>query len=189
MSNTAEDQSFNNINLQTHPFRFKEFECCRFNNCNFARAGLSNFRFVECTFTDCDLSNAKLGATTLNDIHFVNCKLLGLHFQDCSEFLFSVAFENSVLNFSSFYGRQLKKTVFKNTLLQEVDFTDANLAGAVFEKCDLMKAVFDNTVLEKADFRTAINYSIDPERNKVKKAKFDRLGLTGLLGKYDIEVS
>src|SRR6476620_6623664 len=120
MSNASEGQSFNNINFLTHPLTLKEYEACTFNNCNFARADLSNFRFVECSFSDCHVSNAKLGATTLNDVRFINCKLLGLHFEDCSEFLFSVAFENSSLNFSSFYGRQLKKTIFKNTLLQEV---------------------------------------------------------------------
>jgi fluoroquinolone resistance protein len=43
-------------------------------------------------------------------------------------------------------------------------------------------------LLEKADFRTAYNYSIDPEKNRIKKAKFSIFGVTGLLDKYDIEI-
>jgi hypothetical protein len=42
--------------------------------------------------------------------------------------------------------------------------------------------------LEKADFRTAFNYSINPETNRIKKAKFSKEGLNGLLDKYDIEI-
>ena len=184
-----EDETIENMDFIAIPFTSKEYEGCKFLHCSFAKADLSNFRFVECSFTDCDWSNAKLLTTTLNDIRFVDCKLLGLHFESCSDFLFSVSFQNCTLNFSSFYQRQLKKTVFKNSVLQEVDFTDADLTGSVFDTCDLGKAVFDNTILEKVDFRTAYNYAIDPERNKLKKAKFDRIGLAGLLGKYDIDIS
>jgi hypothetical protein len=42
--------------------------------------------------------------------------------------------------------------------------------------------------MEKADFRSAFNYSINPEINRIKKAKFSLTGLQGLLGKYDIEI-
>ena len=58
----------------------------------------------------------------------------------------------------------------------------------LFDNCDLAKAKFDKTVLKKADFRTSYNYSIDPERNRITKAKFSMTGIVGLLDKYDIEV-
>jgi uncharacterized protein YjbI with pentapeptide repeats len=70
--------------------------------------------------------------------------------------------------------------------LQQVDFTEADLSGADFADCDLLQATFDNTILEKADLRTAVNFSIDPERNKLKKAKFTTAGLAGLLDKYNL---
>ncbi|HUZ61183.1 MAG TPA: hypothetical protein VMU83_20575 [Hanamia sp.] len=35
------------------------------------------------------------------------------------------------------------------------------------------------TNLEKADFRSAFNYSIDPELNEIKKAKFSSDELSG----------
>jgi hypothetical protein len=47
-------------------------------------------------------------------------------------------------------------------------------------------ANFDSTNLEKVDLRTAFNYSISPERNRIKKAKFSSQGLVGLLQHHDI---
>jgi uncharacterized protein YjbI with pentapeptide repeats len=114
--------------------------------------------------------------------------MLGLHFQDCNPFLLSFVFENCTLNLSSFYKLKLKKTSFKNSGLQEVDFSETDLSGSAFENCDLAKATFDQTNLEKADFRTSYNYSIDPELNRIKKAKFSLSGIIGLLNRYDIDV-
>jgi len=37
--------------------------------------------------------------------------------------------------------------------------------------------------------RTAFNYSLNPELNKIKKAKFSLPAVVGLLDKYDIEIS
>jgi len=82
----------------------------------------------------------------------------------------------------------MKKTVFVNCSLKESQFEEVDLAGAVFKNCDLLHAVFTRTGLEKADFRTAKNYSIDPELNKMKRAKFSYLGIAGLLDKYGIDV-
>ena len=73
--------------------------------------------------------------------------------------------------------------------MQEVDFTEADLTEVVFDYCDLSGAIFDNTLLEKADFRTAYHYTINPEINKIKKAKFSIAGIAGLLRKYDIEIA
>jgi len=72
--------------------------------------------------------------------------------------------------------------------MQETDFTETDLSSAIFETCDLQRAVFYATILEKADFRSSFNYSLDPERNRIKKARFSRLGIAGLLDKYNIEI-
>ena len=70
-----------------------------------------------------------------------------------------------------------------------ITLTAADLSGAVFADCDLNGAIFDRTVLEKADFSTARNYSIDPETNRIRRARFSISGLPGLLGRYDIDIS
>jgi hypothetical protein len=36
--------------------------------------------------------------------------------------------------------------------------------------------------------RTSFNYSINPELNRIKKAKFSMPAVVGLLDKYDIEI-
>jgi uncharacterized protein YjbI with pentapeptide repeats len=72
--------------------------------------------------------------------------------------------------------------------LNEVDFTESDLTASIFDNCDLNLATFDNSILEKADLRTSYNYSIDPERNRIKKARFSVAGISGLLDKYDIQI-
>jgi uncharacterized protein YjbI with pentapeptide repeats len=83
----------------------------------------------------------------------------------------------------------LKKIRFEGCSLTDVDFTQADLTDALFEECDLRGAAFDGTNLEKADFRTAVNVGMDPERNRLSKAKFSLQGLPGLVGKYGVIVS
>jgi uncharacterized protein YjbI with pentapeptide repeats len=114
--------------------------------------------------------------------------MLGLRFDSCNEFGLSFSFDSCQLNHCSFYKTKIKKTIFKNSQLQETDFAEADLTSVVFDNCNLIQAIFDHTILEKADFRTSCNYSIDPENNRIKKAKFSILGVSGLLEKYDIDI-
>jgi fluoroquinolone resistance protein len=186
--NYIEDKEFIKADFAEKGLLPGEYDNCRFDNCNFSNTNLSHIGFNECEFNDCNLGMAKLGMTAFKEVRFIGSKLLGLHFEHCDTFLFSVQFEDCILDLASFYKMKLKKRVFKNCSLQEVDFTEADLSGSVFSNCNLAKAVFDNTLLEKADFRSSYNYSINPEVNRVKKAKFSIPGVIGLLDKYDIEI-
>jgi uncharacterized protein YjbI with pentapeptide repeats len=69
-----------------------------------------------------------------------------------------------------------------------MDFAECDLTSAIFNNCDLMQTIFDRTILEKADLSAAFNYTIDPEINKIAKAKFSATGLAGLLTKYNIVI-
>ena len=62
------------------------------------------------------------------------------------------------------------------------------MTAALFDQCNFKDAKFENTILEKADFRTSYNYSIDPDVNRIRKAKFSLPAVVGLLNKYDIEI-
>jgi len=179
--------TFERIDFTASPLIKGEFENCTFKNCNFYNTDLSGFIFRECKFDGCDFSLVRLKQTTLHDISFLNSKLLGIQFQECNSFLFSVSFRNCILKMSVFYKLKLKKYRFENCNLQEADFTETDLSGSVFENCDLQRTVFYNTNLEKADFTTSYNYSFDPERNRIKKARFSKSGVIGLLDKYNIE--
>ena len=113
---------------------------------------------------------------------------MGLHFDHCHPFLLSIDFDHCILNLSSFYQLNLRRTRFRDCSLQEVDFTESDLSGTALVNCDLSGSMFEGTNLEKTDLRSAFNYTLDPEINRVKKARFSLQGITGLLGKYGIEV-
>ena len=183
-----EDKVYEKLNFKEQELEKGDYENCTFVNCIFAGANISGINFASCTFKNCDMTMVKLGKTAMRNVSFKSCKLMGLPFDNCNEFLFSVDFEDCILNLSSFYKVNLKKTKFRNCKLHEADFSRADLNGAVFDNCDLMGTMFDNTVLESADLRSAYNYSIDPEKNRIKKAKFSLRGIAGLLDKYAIEI-
>lgn len=182
--NFIDDQDFD----QAEQLEIGEFENCRFKNCAFAEADFSGFVFSESTFEDCDLSNATVRNAAFRGVHFKNCKLLGLRFDEVNTFGLALDFEDCQLEFASFYGLKIGSTVFKNCLLSEAEFVGADCTSAIFDGCDLRLATFENTKLDGADFRTAIGFEIDPEKNTIRKARFSRLGLAGLLAKYRLEI-
>jgi uncharacterized protein YjbI with pentapeptide repeats len=112
--------------------------------------------------------------------------MLGIHFDACNPFLFSIYCEGCLLNLSSFYKMKLKGVKFISCSLHEVDFSEADLSRGLFADCDLMGAIFDNTLLLNSDFRTARNFAIQPEKNKLRKTKFSNQGLAGLLSHLDL---
>ncbi len=167
----------------------REYDGCEFVSCDFSGLSLAGIRFIECRFKSCNLSLVDLNGTALQDITFNNCKMLGMRFDLCSDFALKVHFSNCVLDNSSFFRAKLKNTRFENCRMCDTDLTETNLQGAFFSDCDFLGATFDNTDLQGADLTTAFNYSIDPERNRLKKARFSLAGLPGLLHQYGIEVT
>jgi fluoroquinolone resistance protein len=182
------DEIFEKIDFTTKPLEYGEYEKCDFNNCVFSNTDISEIKFIDCRFTDCNLSLVQVVKTVLRDVWFKDCKMLGIRFDSCNQFALSFGFDGCILNHSSFYKTKIKQTIFKNTQLQGVDFTACDLTGAVFNDCNLLDAIFENTIIEKTDLRSSYNYSIDPEKNKIKKARFSLPGLVGLLRKYDITI-
>jgi len=182
------DQTFDKRDFKANLLQKGEYESCTFKNCDLSEADLGDIRFIDCSFINCNLSLAKFKKTSFQDVKFKDCKMLGLRFEHCEPFNLSFSFDNCQLNHSSFYQVKLKKTVFNNCHLQESDFTESDLSSAVLDNCDLAGSTFENTILEKADLRTAYNYAIDPELNRIKRARFSLEGLPGLLGRYDIEI-
>ena len=188
MSKFISDETYNGIDFTVQKLDLATYEDCVFTNCTFTGQHLSGFNFVECTFENCDLSNAQLGNTSFREVTFKGCKMLGLHFEHCNDLIFSAHFIDSQLDFSCFYQRNLKNSSFNNCSLKEVDFGEANMSGTILKKCNLADAAFDYTNLEKADLRQSFNFNIDPETNRIQKAKFSASTLAGLLGKYNLEI-
>lgn len=182
------DKTFDKISYANKAVSGREFEACHFVNCDFSGSNFSGNDFIDCRFENCNLSMMQLQYTGIKNVSFENCKLLGIDFSTCNEFLFAVHFEHCILDFVSFLKRRLRKTTFRDCSIKEANFTQADLTGSAFINCDLSRTIFQQTVLEKVDFRAASNFSIDPEGNRIKKAKFSSAGLMGLLDKYDIIV-
>lgn len=162
------------------------YDSCRFTGCDFTSHDLSRSKFVGCEFHECNFSNVKLYDVVFNDVKFSQSKMIGMRFESCNQLILSLYFDDCKLNHSSFYGVDLKKTVFNTCDLSSVDFTKANIMNGRFADCDLSKAVFYYTNLSGCDFSTSYNYAVDPEENKVTKAVFDIPGVLGLLAKYDV---
>ena len=179
-----EDQTFKAVaNLEK-----AEYENCHFFQCSFNELNLNNFIFSECIFEACDLSNLKIANTSFKDVQFIQCKLLGLKFEEVNPFLLNVSFHNCTLNFASFYKLTLKSTLFENCSLQEVDFSGTDLSDSTFDNCDFSASIFDGTILKNVNFITSFNFSIDPSRNQLTKAKFSKENCLGLLNHLKIEI-
>lgn len=182
------DETFDKVDFKANPPKVGEYECCTFSSCDFSNTDLSEIKFVDCVFDACNLSLVKLSNTVLRDITFKGCKMLGLRFDSCNQFGLSFSADHCVLNHSSFYKVKLVKTSLKDCQLQETDFSECDLTASILRNCDLFGAMFDGTILEKTDLRTSCKYVIDPDKNRIKKAKFSLQGIPGLLTKYDIEI-
>lgn len=166
----------------------REFIRCTFQACELQGTWMAGRTFSECTFRDCDLSNADLDRTALREVSFERCKLMGARFDRCHTFLLSISFAQCILDLASFHGLKLKGTRFAMCRMRETDLSDADLSNASFKECDLGGALFDGTLLEGADLRSAVHYSIDPARNRLRKARFSSEGLYGLLDRTGIIV-
>lgn len=127
------------------------------------------------------MSNVKL-----QEVTFTDCKLLGVNFYQSKDFAFAVTCEKCILDYASFDSKKLNKSVFKNCKMHEVNFTKADLSKTLFFDCDLYEAIFAQTNLNGVDLTHIQNFSIDPEINSLKKAKFLSQDLVRLLYKYDL---
>lgn len=181
-----EDLTFEKLSFVDQTFKSLIFDNCEFEEVDFSSTALISCKFTNCRFIRCNFSSTNINASQLYDIVFEECKILGVHFHACSDFLFSASFKNCTLDFSSFYQKKMQKTAFTDCSLKEVDFSESDLSQSVFDNCSLLDSVFYRTILKEVDFRTAKHFSINPEVNELKKARFTRDGLEGLLNKYNI---
>lgn len=182
------DKTFEKEDYTSKSLLKAEYDNCSFINCDFSDSYLSAISFTDCEFSDCNLSSVKIKDTMFKDVLFKNSKLLGVNFNECSDFLFSFKAEYSIFSFSTFYNKNLNKPQFNQCTLEQVDFTNSNLAFAIFNNTSLKRSIFDNTNLEGADLRTATNFQIKPSSNILKKAKFSTSGALSLLESYQINI-
>ncbi|MFO7720822.1 MAG: pentapeptide repeat-containing protein [Gillisia sp.] len=61
-----------------------------------------------------------------------------------------------------------------------------DLQNSIFEKCKLSGVIFENSILENSHFKPAQSFSIDPELNRIRNAKFSATNISGLLDRYNL---
>lgn len=183
------DETFTKKDFTKTPLESGEYDNCVFSSCIFYESRLTEISFINCVFNDCDLSLAKIENTAFREVEFNSCKMVGVDFEQANGFGLRLSFKNSNLSHAVFFQKDLRKTVFDHCILHETDFTEANLTESRFTQSDLSGCIFDRTHLEKADFREALNFSIIPENNFLKKARFSQHNLAGLLIHSGIEIS
>ena len=183
-----EDKTFTKTPAEAIIGYKRTFENCKFINCDLGYAHLSGMVFINCRFEGCNLLLAHVAEAGLQDIYFKDCKISGVDFSKSRDFLFGVSFDNCILDNAIFYKRKNKGAEFKDCSMVETDLTEADLTDVKFINCNLNRAFFSRTILKNADLRSSYNYTIDPDNNNIKKARFSVHGLPGLLAKYDIKI-
>lgn len=161
---------------------------CTFKQCNFSEKIIGRVVFEQCVFNECNLSLVKAQNTSWQDVLFTGCKMTGIDLSTSNRFGLTIEFRNCILSYALFTEMKLKGTHFTSCDLQHADFMETDLSQALLKECDLCYASFHHTNLEKADLSTARNYTLNPAANRLRKAKFSRFGLEGLLAGLGIEV-
>ncbi len=182
------DLVFDKVPFPAKGIKDTQFEGCTFKNCDFTAVNFTGCDFSNTTFEDCNLSMVKFGYIGLDKVHFLGCKMVGLDFSNVKDFLFNVSFTNCILDYAAFMKKKNRKCRFNNCSLKGADFSEADLTESVFERCDLNATVFMGSTLNGANFVTSFNFTIDPEKNLLRKAKFSVHGLAGLLTNYGITI-
>ncbi|AWH85777.1 hypothetical protein HYN59_11940 [Flavobacterium album] len=181
-------REINGTVYQPEEIMYKDFERCNFTDCDFADCNFTGVGFIDCTFTDCSFNEAKINYVAFRGALFTRCDFKNVNFSMVDPLLFDIEFRDCTLDYAKFYTLKIKGTTFTDCSLIAVDFMNTDLTEVQFDNCNLHKSVFIDAIANKADFTTSYNFSIDPERNKLKKARFSQAGLKGLLEKYEIVV-
>jgi uncharacterized protein YjbI with pentapeptide repeats len=134
---------------------------------------------------------ARLDDSLFREVTFTRCKLLGILWNETRKrgFYLSIRYESSVLNYSVFYGLDLRKCSFEDCIAIEADFTEANLSKLNLHNMDLSGATFFHTNLKETNLTTATNYLFNPADNPVKGTTVSPPEALNLLYPFGIKVN
>ncbi|QNK63866.1 pentapeptide repeat-containing protein [Pedobacter sp. PAMC26386] len=192
MSNSDEQITHYNKRFENINYEDKHLVSRYFENCTFYKSTIKGCLFEDCTFNNCvfedsDISLIKFKDTFISNLSLLSCKAIGVLWYDTLN-PFSISAKNTILSYSSFFGKNLKKTKLISCIAREVDFTACNLNGADFNGTDFMGSTFSNTDLRLANFTAAEHYQIDPAGNKIKGAVFQLPAAISFLDSLGIKI-
>jgi uncharacterized protein YjbI with pentapeptide repeats len=182
------DKQYSGSTFFEKEIMYHDFERCTFEDCDFTACDFTGVAFIDCVFMYCNFAHAKVNYVSLRDVQFTGCDFTGVNFAMLDTLLFKFGFKDCTLDYTKFYTLKFRSTIFENCSIVAADFMNADITGVMFNNCNLHKSVFTDTVANKTDFSTSYNFTIDPEKNKLKKAVFSEAGLKGLLTRYEIVI-
>lgn len=184
------DRAFSDLSQTKTRIESSSFYECNFDNCSFAETVFYNCRFVDCTFESCDLSLIQITSTVLSGVRFESSRLIGIDWTQADWNAISlgdpVRFTKCIISHSTFIGINLRKIKITDTTAKNVDFREVDLSCVDFAGTNLTDSMFANTNLSEADLTKARNYTIAPEKNNLKGARFSLPEAMSLLFNLDI---
>ena len=189
---TYTDVKFKNDIFSAQTIKASTFVECHFERCKFVESAFERCAFEDCIFSNCDLSLAKFPATSMIRVRFEDSKLIGINWTLSKWMAKSVSkradFVRCNIQYSAFMGLPMRGVQMTACAAHDVNFTDADLQEANCAKSDFMNSRFAGANLSGANFVGAINYRIDFQSTKIKKAKFSLPEALALLDALEIEI-
>jgi len=186
------DETFDGIRCEEEELDSVRFYDCTFRNCTFAGTTFRECKFSGCAFVDCDLNGIRVTDSHVSQVRFERCRLVGVNWTEADWPRLRVAgllaFDDSVLNHSTFIGLDLPECAMRNCTAKDVDFREANWSKADMSGTDFSESLFGETNLTGADFSRAANYRIDPGANRIAQARFALPEALSLLYCMDIRI-
>lgn len=145
---------------------------CEFSGCNLSLITIEQSRFSDVEFNDCKIVGVNWTSAVWPRI--AHSSLL--------------RFYKSIISDSGFFGLKLPEIVIEECKAHNVDFGNCDFSDSNFSYTDFLNSVFDNTNLTGVDFSEALNYDIDIYNNLIKNAKFSRFEAVRLLKSLGIKL-
>lgn len=191
---SSSDESINHLNKRFESINYEDKHIIGryFDNCVFHKSTIKGCLFEDCSFNKCtfeetDLSLIKFKDTYVSDCILINCKAIGVLWYDTLN-PFAIQAKGTILSYSSFFGKNLKKVKLQKCIAWEVDFTGCNMSSADVSGTDFMGSTFSDTDLRLANFTGSENYHIDPAGNKIKGATFQLPAAISFLDSLGIKI-
>ncbi|MER6582816.1 pentapeptide repeat-containing protein [Nonomuraea sp. NPDC001023] len=139
---------FNGSDLTSREVDAADYEGCRFVVTSFAGSELYRAGFVDVELERCDLSNMTARASGMHRVRMSASRLTGMTWTECS--FRDVLFDACRADLIGFRFSTFKNTVFRDCIMPEANFQNADLRGVRFERCDLSGAQFSQAQMDGA---------------------------------------
>jgi len=187
-------QSYAGVSISDARIDAAEFDGCTFERCSFLSAALHGCRFSHSRFIECSFSAIQLPNCRFTDVTFLRSKMIGIDWtvtggSPALRLPLAMSCTESVLDYSSFFGMDLRGVTLLRCRAREVDFSEADLRKVDCSGTDFLGSTFLHTNLERANFTDATSYAINPLTNSVKRARFSLPEAVALLRGLDIVIT